>query len=530
MQLDPFSPIGTGAPGTGPRPDGDVLGMILRHASNRHQTMQAAEDDRISITFAELGSAVARIAGGLRACGIGQDARVGLAIPNSVDFLTASLACMWLGAVFVPLDVNEPWQRADTIIEDCAPSLVLTTDDDYRHATMTLARLELPSASGEINEPLIDIPTAPAYIIYTSGTTGKPKGVVISRSAFASSVISAMDALNLDENTRGLCVSAFHFDGSYGGLFPPLCAGGSVVIPPRDSLVFPRVFIRLVKKHQITTTTFSPSYLRLLLSSGLLEQLANSDLRVMSLGGEASSVADIRRLHAAIPGLRVFNQYGPTEATIAVTHHELHPADLTFARLTPIGRPHPAVTFHLLDRQGHLITRPGSASGELCIGGSQVMSGYWRSPELTEKVLRDDIVPGDRVFLTGDLVGRDDSGTYTFLDRTGGFIKRNSLRISLVELATALNCISGVLNATCTSFAGDDGSTKIAAFAVTSVTMTAFELRARAVEVTPQGMLPDVFHVVDHIPLTPSGKVDATMLLNHIGVTIPIPDIIEVSR
>ena len=168
-------------------------------------------------------------------------------------------------------------------------------------------------------------PERVAYAIYTSGTTGTPKGVLIGNAAFSAAVTAAVDALGLDQATRTLCVSPFHFDGSFGTLFPTLFAGGSVVIRPREALLFPRTFFNAVANEDITYTGFSPSYLRLLLASPQMGKLAGTTLEVVALGGEACSAADVEALWAAAPGLRVFNRYGPTETTIAVTHVELTP-------------------------------------------------------------------------------------------------------------------------------------------------------------------------------------------------------------
>jgi D-alanine--poly(phosphoribitol) ligase subunit 1 len=120
-------------------------------------------------------------------------------------------------------------------------------------------------------------------------------------------------------------VSPFYFDGSFGTLFPTLFVGGVVVIRPRESLLFPRTFFNAILRECITYTGFSPSYLKLLLSNPQMAKLRDSTLNIVALGGEAGSVADIRALWEAAPAVRVFNRYGPTETTIAVTHIELTP-------------------------------------------------------------------------------------------------------------------------------------------------------------------------------------------------------------
>ena len=147
--------------------------------------------------------------------------------------------------------------------------------------------------------------------------------------------------------------------GPFRPSFLPLVRGVPLVIPDREALLFPRRFFSIVASEGITATSFSPSYLRLLRSSGRLDRLADTPLRVMALGGEAPSTADIKAVWAASPGLRVVNRYGPTETTIAVAHLELAP-ELLDAGLVPIGHPHPGSSFHLVDEHGRLVDRPRS--------------------------------------------------------------------------------------------------------------------------------------------------------------------------
>lgn len=455
--------------------------------------------------------------------------RVVVLLTNSVDFVVATFACMWLGAMWVPVDLDDPPERRRSIIVDCDPRLVLTASADRPEDVPGCMHIEhaLTASAAEAPEPLTD-PSLNAYAIYTSGTTGVPKGVVIPRSAFAHAVASAAQALGLDASSRGMCVSAFHFDGSYGGLFPPLYAGGSVLIPLRDSLLFPRVFVRNVEREGITSSTFSPSYLRLLLASSDLGRLEGSTLRLISLGGEACSANDVQELLASVPSVRVFNQYGPTEATIAVTHFEITPESLRPGEFVPIGKPHDGVSFHLVGVDGDLIEESGHP-GRLCIGGAQLMASYWRAPDLTAAAVRDDVVPGERVFLTDDLVVRDASGCYRFIARLGGYVKRNSVRISLVELADTLRRLDDVSDAACAAYEGEDAAPRIAAFVVTDPTTAIADVRNDACELIPQAMVPDVFLGVRRLPLKPSGKVDVDLLLRSIGVTgIRTPSMSEV--
>jgi amino acid adenylation domain-containing protein len=451
--------------------------------------------------------------------------RVALLLPNSVDFVVVALACLTLGAIFVPLAVSDPPSRLGLIIGNCAPTVVVTSSDGdgdvAQPALTTSSERSLGVTISELSREVWSLPesgppgTAGAYIIYTSGTTGTPNGVLIGRAAFAAAVGATADALGLDRTTRTLCVSPFHFDGSFATLFPTLSCGGAVVIRPREALLFPRTFFRAVASEAITYTGFSPSYLRLLLASQLMETLAESHLHIVALGGEASSPADIRALWAAAPDLEVFNRYGPTETTIAVTHRKVTSADLA-AGSVPIGQPHPGVTFHLVDGEDRVVETPDQV-GELYVGGTQLMTGYWGAPELTADVMRTDLIPGMTLYRTGDLVHRNASGDYVYLDRVDRVINRNGVRISLVEIGDTLRRFEAVSAAVCLTF-DDDGQLGIVAFAVADGSVTALELRRATSQHLPDTMLPNHIELVEALPLTPGSKLDERRLLAEAGL------------
>lgn len=532
----------------------DVLTDVLDRAREQPDRPAVSDPDR-ALTYGQLVEEAGRWAAGLEGLGVTEGDRVALHLPNSVDFVVAALATLWLGACFVPLAVTDPEARVEAIVADCSPTVVVghldpdagadadgNVDSDAggdgdggadsdSDATAGSGR---PHGSGGAAPrvscaELAARPTAaappgaapagrPAYAIYTSGTTGTPKGVLIGHGAFTAAVHSAARALGLDRSTRALCVSPFHFDGSFGTVFPTLVVGGALVIRPRQSLLFPRTFIRAVEREGITFTGFSPSYLKLLLASPNFGELAGGTLSVIALGGEATALADLRALWAAAPQIRVFNRYGPTETTIAVTHIELTP-ELVAGGTVPIGSPHPGVSFHLVDETGSLLDEPGRV-GELYIGGVQLMAGYWGAPELTADVLRTDVVPGATVYRTGDLVYRDVSGEFVYVDRADRVVKRSGVRISLLEQADALRGSPGVSDVACVVF-DNDGQVGMVAFVVAEGPLSVLELRQGALKRLPGTMLPDRIELVDELPLTSSSKLDERRLLAAVGLHPP---------
>jgi amino acid adenylation domain-containing protein len=497
----------------------DMLHSILDHAK-ADPAHVAVKDLEVELTYADLKAEVARLASGLAAQGVQEGDRVALLLPNSVDFVVAALASLWIGAIFVPLAVTDPESRLHTIVGDCAAAVVVGVDLAEGAATTSLGGSPVVSIGtlrdGEapVVEPLAAAPRL-AYAIYTSGTTGTPKGVLIGNPAFLAAVTSTAAALELSRSSRTLCVSPFYFDGSFGTLFPTLFVGGTVVIRPRDALLFPRTFFNAVRDESITYTGFSPSYLRILLASPQLTNLAGSTLEIIALGGEACSIADIRALWASAPEVRVFNRYGPTEATIAVSHLEVTP-EMTAEGIVPLGTPHPNVTFHLLDEQGAIVTEADRV-GELYIGGVQLMAGYWGARELSDAVLRTDVVQGELVYRSGDLVYRNRQGAYVYVDRADRVIKRSGVRISLIELGESIRALEGVSAAACVVF-DDEGELGIVAFVVADDSVTVRGLQQAARYVLPDTMLPDRIEILDALPLAQSSKIDERALLASVGL------------
>ncbi len=504
----------------------DLISAVLEQALTEPDRPAVKDLDR-ELSYGELVDEVGRLARDLGARGVGVGDRVALRLANSVDFVAAALATMWIGALFVPLAVTDPEARVEAIVADCTPVVVVCGDDDGggdldgderpipppgRPPWVRFA--ELGSVGGTV-PPRHLAAEQPAYAIYTSGTTGSPKGVLISHQAFTAAVRSTAEVLGLDRSTRTLCVSPFHFDGSFGTLFPTLFVGGAVVLRPRESLLFPRTFFRTVQREGITYTGFSPSYLKLLLASPQLGELAGGTLEIIALGGEASALSDIRALWAAAPQVRVFNRYGPTETTIAVTHIELTP-ELVADGTVPIGTPHPGVSFHIVDEGGRIVEGPDQV-GELYIGGIQLMNGYWGAPDLTAGVIRTDVVAGETVYRSGDLVYRNGHGQYIYVERADRVVKRSGVRISLLELADAVRALPAVADAACVVY-DHDGDVGIVAFVVTDRPVTALELRQGAGRTLPDSMLPDRMELVDELPLTSSSKLDERRLLACAGL------------
>ena len=407
--------------------------------------------------------------GDLASLGVEPGDRVALWLPNSASFLITALGCLWLGAPFVPLSPDDPLPRLARAVADCDPAVIVWSDDsEKRLAPDAFAGRRMVDSLFAVEEQTMAACLLSNEIRKGMPTSSTPperpgcrKECGLPRQLFAMAITTAADLLELDATTRALCFSPFHFDGSYGTVFPTLVAGGALVIPPRDQMLYIKPFFTALLEEGITHTGFTPSYLRLLLSWPSAASMARTSLRTVGLGGEVCDARDVASLWELHPTVRVFNRYGPTETTIQVTTYEVTRKDVD-SGIVPIGWPHAGVTFFIIAGDGSEVLAPDEV-GELYIAGDQLMRGYWGDKELTSQVLRNDVVEGITVYRTGDLVYRDRQGRYVYMGRTDSVVKRNGVRVSLQEIDRVLREVKGVSGAVCLPV-DESGRLAIAAF------------------------------------------------------------------
>lgn len=491
-----------------------VLARVLRVAANEPEHV-AVKDSTRELNYESLATEAARVATGLLSLGVGSGDRVVIRLSTSVDALVVAFGSMWIGAIFIPVSLSDPLARLTAVLGDCAPTIVVARPDDNDIPEGPWIRVAFDDLEHG-DAVVLESPPEDglAYCIYTSGTTGTPKGVVIGHKSFAHATQATITELGMGPSVRTLCISAFHFDGSFASMFTTLSVGGSLVILRREPMVLPSAFVRTVRDEDIDIVFCSPSFLRLLLVSQSLAKLATSRLSQIVFGGEASVARYLLDLLEALPKVRLYNQYGPTETAISVALHEIT-ADQLGSGDVPLGQPHPGVTFTLFDDNDQLVDLT-NASGELYVGGSQLMEGYWGDTELSKRVLRRDLVQGSVLYRTGDLARRNAAGDYVYVGRVDRVVKRTGVRISLDEIERLLRQLPGVANAACFATT-DDEATRIVAHAAVTTGVTSSELLTGLGYWLPRSMIPDELSIVESIPLTAAGKIDYRALVDVHG-------------
>lgn len=375
--------------------------------------------------------------------------RVGIHLKRSPEFMVAALAVMKAGGCFVPLPVNYPAGRILGIIEDAEARLVLTTASLAEKATIPdhllirmdteqpffsrQARTVLPVAVG--SEDL-------AYLLYTSGSTGRPKGVMIHHKALSHYLQYARETYVQKQKVSMPLFTSTGFDLTITSMFLPLVSGGHMVIYPEPDQGPDLTLLDVINDNEVNLIKLTPSHLALLKG----KELAESRIQTMIVGGEYFKAELARTIFKQFgDGLEIYNEYGPTEATVGCVVHRCKQQDLDDSDMAvPIGLPINRMQVYILDEFLHPVS--SGLTGELFISGPGLAQGYWQQEALTnEKFLPNPFRPGERMYRTGDLVRhKDKSGMLEYLGRKDEQIKIGGRRVEPEEITTALLEYPGV--------------------------------------------------------------------------------------
>ncbi|NNF04243.1 MAG: amino acid adenylation domain-containing protein, partial [Rhodothermales bacterium] len=396
-----------------------------------------------SMTYAELGRRSAVLARRLHDAGARPGSRIGMCVRRSPELPVGIMAILRSGATWVPLDPAAPRKRLDSLVDDAGIDILVVNEASRPLATGLTAHLlsiDDPTALRDGGAPEPSSPVeyvapagdACAYVLYTSGSTGRPKGVEISHTALAHYAAWAADYYTGGERKSFAVFTPVSFDLTITSLFVPLLSGGRMVLFPETSSPAD-VLEHVVADPRVEIAKLTPSHLRLLAGRTFPE----SGIDTLIVGGEDLKTSLGRAtLDAFGGGVRVFNEYGPTEATVGCTVHRFDP-DTDTGVSVPIGRPVGDAHILVVNRAGRI--QPTGVEGEICVGGPGVARGYLGRPDLTgERFVDDPRRPGRKMYRTGDRGRIRTDGVLEFLGRMDEQIKIRGVRIEPGEVEHAL--------------------------------------------------------------------------------------------
>ncbi|MGB8506621.1 amino acid adenylation domain-containing protein, partial [Mycobacterium sp.] len=388
------------------------------------------------VSYRELDEWSTRLARVLIEVGVGPERAVGVAMDRCVELVVAWWAILKAGGVYVPLDRAHPRERIATIVDAVEAVCVLTCGADTVAGAggRPVWRIDGLDVSGRCADPITDAdrraplrPDNTAYVMFTSGSTGTPKGVPIAHAGLLGWAAALPALYGLGADARILMGTSPTFDVSIFEWLLAIGAAAPLVVAPRQ-VYAGEALTWLLHTQQVSAAFLTPT----VLSS--LDPARLDGVSTLIVGGEACP----QELVATwAPGRRMFNAYGPTEATIWATSS----APLSAGQPVTIGAPIPGVCALVLDAR--LNPAPVGVVGELYLAGNQLARGYLGRVELTAErfVANPYGGAGARMYRTGDLVRWTPAGTLDYLGRADTQIKLRGQRIELGEIeSTLLSC------------------------------------------------------------------------------------------
>jgi acyl-CoA synthetase (AMP-forming)/AMP-acid ligase II len=479
----------------------------------------AAETGAV-ITYAALREAVHALASFLDEAGIAPGEPVAFMLPNGLSAATLFLGVMAAGRVVAPQNLLAQDSYLEHALAHSGTRLVFADAACAARLAPIVARKALPVrihavdvdtlllASGRAPTLAPLQPQDPALLMYTSGTTGQPKGALLSHANLLAAGQAVAASLELGAADRVLSsLPLYHVNGQVIATIAPLVAGGSIVLPHRFSV---SSWWSLVERHRPTWLNVVPTIIAYLLNAGAPAAAAQAACKAVRFARSASAPLPPAQ-HRAFEerfGIPVIEAMGLTESASVAFTNGLAPAA---RKIGSPGRP--------LGMEARVVRGDGTPAadhetGEIQLRGPNVMSGYYKAPELTARVI--DL---DGWLATGDLGYRDADGFYFVTGRLKELIIKGGENIAPREVDEALLRHPAVLECAAVGVPDADYGQEILACVVLKpgVHCAEEELRAHCLRELGRFKSPRYLRFVTELPKGPSGKVQRLRLLEAAG-------------
>ncbi|MEM9921369.1 MAG: amino acid adenylation domain-containing protein [Bacteroidota bacterium] len=402
---------------------------------------KALQFGEAQISYRQLDEDSNQLAHYLKAQGITTGSRVAIHLTRGPKLITAIWAILKAGGTYIPIPSDYPGERVRFIIKNSEASMLLAQQllvQGCENIGVPLFVMDTEEAvlhaQAKTSLPHKPAPEHTAYIMYTSGSTGQPKGVKINHRALTNYIQWAAKHYASEEKFIMPLFTTIGFDLTVTSLYLPLTSGGTLVIYEEQAGSADLSILDVVEDNAVNIIKLTPSHLALLKE----RDLSHSHINCMIVGGEDFKVRLAENIQTAFGvSLRIFNEYGPTEATVGCICHQFSPSDIRHTSV-PIGRPIDNMEAYILDAVGHPV--PEGISGELYLAGTGLSDGYQQQEALTDSRF----VPhlnkaGHRMYRSGDLARLNRKGQVEFLGRIDEQVKVRGVRVELGEIEAILS-------------------------------------------------------------------------------------------
>lgn len=477
-----------------------IFSRVVREFPSRAALIHKGE----RLTYAALDAGAALVSAALPPVSPGQRGLAAVLLPRDFSLFTSIVGALRAGWAYLLLSKETPVMRILETLSQSGAAVLITdqasvsalSDKGLSTPVIDIARLP----DGPKPDPVPSAPSDLAYVVYTSGSTGTPKGVEIAQESLMN-LAQAMEPLYGSGAVLSLC--SVGFDAFVLESAVALLNGQTIVLPSDTDLESPRRLAHLILNYAVGFLAITPSRLY----SFLKDKSFCASMRIIErivCGGEPFPRELLQAL-SLCTSARIYNQYGPSETTVAVSHMLLNHASFITA-----GAPLQNCRLYVLDEWQNPL--PVGAYGELYIGGVCVGKGYRNDPDLTaSRFLPSPFESGDRLYRTGDIACWTEDGEILLAGRRDRQIKLRGLRVEPQEISSCIASHPQVHDAAARVLELS-GQSVIAVYYTSDLPLPEVELLTFAASYLPRYMLPSYIKRVDAIPLTANGKVDESRL------------------
>jgi len=430
---------------------------------------------------------------------------VGVILERNDWLIISILGILKSGAAFIPIDPDYPADRKAAILTSSRSKLLVSEayyvlENDFYDGTVFIADLEFDEHKYP-QMPTLKLARSCdlAYVIYTSGSTGDPKGVMIEHAALLNYISWAVKKYARGEKRNCPLYTSISFDLTITSIFIPLVTGGKIIVYKDDAIDI--LLKKIIIGEDCDIIKFTPSHLKLVRDGAF--DVDEKHTKVLIIGGEQLETGLAADIYTKFKGkATIYNEYGPTEATVGCMIYEFNPSIISEA--VPIGRAIDHTKIYLLDKKMNLV--PEGVTGELYISGAGLARGYLHREDLTdEKFIMHPFVEGERLYKTGDLAVRMSSGDLEYIGRADSQVKIRGYRIEPGDIENHILAHPLVNNAVVVAYDHTDGK-NLCCYYTSASEIDQEKLKYFLAQRLPAYMVPSNYIFIEKIPLTINGK------------------------
>lgn len=469
-----------------------------------------------SLSYDMLNAKANQLAHYLISYGIKPKDNVAIALPSSIERIIVMLAVLKTGATYLALDLEYPALRTQQMLMDSQAKLLITNStthcivEEFPIAILYYDQTVNLFNSFPTQNIMLDINSQDLLcIIYTSGTTGKPKGVCVTHLGVSRLVLNT-NYIKINEHDVFSQLSNFAFDAILFEIWGALLNGASLVIFPKDVFLDVEQFEKTIKNNSITIMFNTTQLFNALC---LEKPMIFSSLKYLLIAGEVANPRTVTKLlHHKHKPENILNLYGPTENTTFSTYYLIE--EVQQHTSIPIGKAIAHTKYYILDR--HLQPVAQGEIGELYLSGWGLAKGYFNNDKLTKaKFITNPFNQQTKLYKTGDRVRLLTDGNLEFIGRIDNQVKIRGFRIELNEITHFLLQHPAIFQAVLVLKEPEQSEKYLVAYIVLAENVPSVNVETLQLflgKSLPSVMVPNIFVVLNQLPMTPNGKINKKAL------------------